>query len=79
MCNGSEILPEDITLAAIRQDEQFISSEKTLQEYTQDIIHFYLKKYNNNVVYVAVKLDIGKSTIYKTNPMVASRTRMKGG
>jgi two-component system, NtrC family, response regulator AtoC len=65
MCNGKEIMAEDITLATIRQDEQFVSVEKTLQEYNQDIIQFYLKKYNNNVVFVAGKLDIGKSTIYK--------------
>lgn len=38
--------------------------EKTLQEYTHDIIELFLKKYNNNVLLVAEKLDIGKSTIY---------------
>jgi len=37
---------------------------KTLREYNIDIIVYYLKKYNQNVVKVAEKLDIGKSTIY---------------
>lgn len=43
----------------------FISpSEKTLREYCVDVIICYLAKYNQNVVKVAEKLDIGKSTIY---------------
>lgn len=37
----------------------------TLQEYTYRIIRYYMNKYNNNVVEVAEKLDIGKSTIYR--------------
>ena len=39
-------------------------SEKTLREYSIGIIIYYLEKYNQNVVKVAEKLDIGKSTIY---------------
>lgn len=41
-----------------------VPTEKTLREYTTDIIVYYLEKYNQNVVKVAEKLDIGKSTIY---------------
>lgn len=41
-----------------------VPTEKTLREYTTDIIVYYLGKYNQNVVKVAEKLDIGKSTIY---------------
>jgi DNA-binding NtrC family response regulator len=36
----------------------------TVKEYVHKIIYYYLKKYRN-VVTVAEKLDIGKSTIYK--------------
>ncbi len=36
----------------------------TLKEYTERIIRHYLREYNNNVLKVAKKLDIGKSTIY---------------
>ena len=36
-----------------------------MKEYTNDIIKHYLKKYDNNVIKVADKLDVGKSTIYK--------------
>ncbi len=64
MCNGKEILEEDISFPTVKNDELFTSMEKTLREYEADIIGFFLKKYGNNVVAVAKKLDIGKSTIY---------------
>jgi two-component system response regulator AtoC len=65
MCDGSEIKAPDITYAAIKPDEHFIAIEKTLREYNCDIIKFFLDKYDNNVLLVAGKLGIGKSTIYK--------------
>jgi len=40
-------------------------TEQTLETYTMGIIRHYLGKYNNNVVVVARKLDVGKSTIYR--------------
>jgi len=43
----------------------YTAVEKPLREYTKDIIKFYLRKYDNDVLLVADKLDIGKSTIYK--------------
>jgi DNA-binding NtrC family response regulator len=43
----------------------FLLEENTLEEYTRKIIRFYLDKYNENVVLVAKKLNIGKSTIYR--------------
>ncbi len=43
----------------------FLLEENTLEEYTKKIIRFYLRKYNNNILMVAEKLDIGKSTIYR--------------
>ena len=36
-----------------------------MRQYTCDIIKYYLKKYDEDVLAVASKLDIGKSTIYK--------------
>lgn len=64
MCDGKEIVPEDIQFSSVRNDELFTVTEKTMKEYTADIICFFLRKYNNNVIEVAKKLDIGKSTIY---------------
>jgi DNA-binding NtrC family response regulator len=64
MCNNNEILEEDIRFNTIKSDEDFTSEEKTLKEYTNDIIKFFLKKHNQDVLEVAKRLDIGKSTIY---------------
>jgi len=64
MCNNNEITDEDIRFNKIKGNEDFTSEEKTLKEYTHDIIKFFLKKYNQDVLEVAKRLDIGKSTIY---------------
>lgn len=42
----------------------FLSSEMTLKEYNDQIISHFLQQYDNNVMKVAEKLNIGKSTIY---------------
>ena len=65
MCDGMEIRADDVNFPATRNDEVYTAIEKPLREYTKDIIKFYLKKYSNDVLLVADKLDIGKSTIYK--------------
>ncbi|MBT28913.1 MAG: regulator [Thalassobius sp.] len=39
--------------------------EDTLKGYTRKIVKHYMSKYNNDYDAVAVKLDMGKSTIYK--------------
>ena len=65
LCNGKEITAEDVNLSANPKQQNLINEEKTLKAYTQDIIQHFLRKYDHNVVRVADKLDIGKSTIYK--------------
>ena len=64
MCDGKEIMEDDINFQNFKDDNHFMNYEKTMKEYTADIIAFFLKKYDNNVVLTAEKLDIGKSTIY---------------
>jgi DNA-binding NtrC family response regulator len=59
MCDGTEISADDISFPSVKGNEEYMSMEKTLKEYTVDIIAFFLKKYNNNVVEVAQKLDVG--------------------
>ena len=65
MSDAKEITADDISYSSGRGDEAFTSEEKTLRQYTCDIIKYYLKKYDEDVLTVADKLDIGKSTIYK--------------
>ncbi len=64
MSDGKEILADDLTFTSINTTDFFLSEEKTLKEYTAEIIIHYLKKNNNDVLKTAKKLDIGKSTIY---------------
>jgi two-component system, NtrC family, response regulator AtoC len=42
-----------------------LSNEHTLKEYETQIIQYFLNKYDQDVILVAKKLDIGKSTIYR--------------
>lgn len=65
MCENNEIREEDITFSPGKRDDLIITENKTLRQYTCDIVKQYLKKNNNDVVVAARALDIGKSTIYK--------------
>jgi len=65
MSDTSEITAEDINFYAIEKDsESFLGEQKTLKQYTADIILHFLKKNNHDVIKTAKVLDIGKSTIY---------------
>jgi DNA-binding NtrC family response regulator len=65
MCENNQITADDITLTSFRKDEVFMGEQKTLREYTIDIVKHYLKKNNDDVITTSKILDIGKSTIYK--------------
>jgi two-component system, NtrC family, response regulator AtoC len=64
MCEDNTISDADITFNNVISEQAFTAVEKTLREYNADIISFYLKKHDNNVMEVAKLLDIGKSSIY---------------
>ncbi len=65
MANGNEVLPDDISFNSVSKETNFLFEEMSLRMYTFKIIRYYLDKYDNNVLKVADKLDIGKSTIYR--------------
>lgn len=65
MATENEIQEKDITFTTPLRDDSLLLKEMTLQEYTYRIIRNYLNKYNNNVLDVARRLDIGKSSIYR--------------
>lgn len=66
MTNGNVIDDVDISFSARNKKGNYLMDvENTLQGYTRIIIGSYLEKYDNNIVKVANKLDIGKSTIYR--------------
>jgi DNA-binding NtrC family response regulator len=64
MADTQEITADDLSFFEINGTKAFSSEEKTLKEFEAEIIGNYLSKYNDNVVLVADKLDIGKSKIY---------------
>ncbi len=65
LCTDNTISAEDISFLSARQEEVLISDNKTLRQHVCDIVMYYLKKNNYDVVETARQLDIGKSTIYK--------------
>ena len=65
LSDGKIIEPEDIQFNSPRGKESFLSNELSLKEYNQRIINHFLEKYDNDVLLVAKKLNIGKSTIYR--------------
>lgn len=65
MSSGTEIRGEDITFTTPIREDTILAKEMTLEEYTYRIIRSYLIKYDDNVLEVARKLNIGKSSIYR--------------
>ena len=65
LSDGSELKAEDITFNSQIHADNFMQKEMTLEQYTYHIIRNYLKKYDDNVLEVARRLDIGKSSIYR--------------
>ncbi len=65
MSNTDDIEDVDISFNASVPKSDFLMEENTLENYNKKIIRFFLQKYNNNVILVAKKLDVGKSTIYR--------------
>ncbi|MCB2218825.1 MAG: sigma-54 dependent transcriptional regulator [Bacteroidetes bacterium] len=65
LTNSGNIEEEHITFNSTNAKSDFLLEEDTLQGYVRKIVKYYLQKYNNNVMVVAKKLDIGKSTIYR--------------
>lgn len=64
LTNGDIIDEEHVVFNSTQGETEIFAEELTLKEYTEKIIRHFLKKYNNNVLKVAEKLDMGKSTIY---------------
>ena len=65
LTNSEHIDEDHVTFNSTNEKSDFLLEEDTLEGYVKKIVKFYLQKYNNNVMVVAKKLDIGKSTIYR--------------
>jgi DNA-binding NtrC family response regulator len=65
MSDGEMVMPEHISVNPNASINNLMSHEKTLKEYETQIIQHFLDKYDKDVLLVAKKLDVGKSTIYR--------------
>ncbi|HEX8461713.1 MAG TPA: sigma-54 dependent transcriptional regulator, partial [Segetibacter sp.] len=65
MSEEKEIEAEHLNVTAQNIISDTMLKEVTLKEFTIKLIQFYLDKYNYDVLKVARKLDVGKSTIYR--------------
>lgn len=65
LANEDVIDGSDVSFHNTGKSTDFLMEELTLREYMSRIISHFLHKYDNNVVDVADKLDMGKSTIYR--------------
>jgi len=66
MSNTPVIDDTDISFSSPNRSNDFLlDAEDSLVGYNRKIIRYFLDKYDNNIIKVARKLDIGKSTIYR--------------
>lgn len=65
MAEGNDIEAEHLNVTSQNIISDFMLKEITLKEFTTKLIQYYLDKYNYDVLKVAHKLDVGKSTIYR--------------
>lgn len=65
LCEDNVIKADDLSLRKeVMHNDDLFSVERTMEEYEEIIIKYYLDKYNGKVRLVAEKLDISKSKIY---------------
>lgn len=65
MSEDGVVVPENITFNSNKSLSGMLMQEMNLEDYTNLILKTYLDKYDDNVITVAKKLNIGKSTIYR--------------
>ena len=65
MCEDNVIQEDDITFNSLKKENKLLFQEMSLRDYNFKIIRNFLNKYDDNVLKVADKLDIGKSSIYR--------------
>jgi two-component system response regulator AtoC len=65
MTDSNTLESEHIQLLHSSPLDSLLTEELSLKEYTNRIIRRYLDRYDQNVILVAKKLQVGKSTIYR--------------
>ena len=65
LTNEDKISDIDIQFNSPKKGANFLSDEMTFEQYKKLIVTHFLEKYDDDIDKVALKLDIGKSTIYR--------------
>jgi transcriptional regulator with PAS, ATPase and Fis domain len=65
LSEGKIIQPDDIQIQSIREGDNILDEELTLEEYDVKILKHFLGIYNKNTILVAEKLDISRATVYR--------------
>ncbi|HEX6914771.1 MAG TPA: sigma-54 dependent transcriptional regulator [Chitinophagaceae bacterium] len=65
MAEGEDIQPEHLNVMSSNVIENFAFKDATLKEFNIKLIQYHLDQFNYDVMKVARKLDVGKSTIYR--------------
>ena len=65
MADEDIILPEHITMNTTSSISSLLSKDLTLKEFEIQVIQHFLDKHDRDVLLVAKKLDVGKSTLYR--------------
>lgn len=61
----NEITEDNLVFGSPNMMDNLLNEELTMREYTIQIVHKFLEKYDNNIKLVSEKLDIGVATIYR--------------
>lgn len=77
LSDNQKITAEDIEFIHAPNQLSFLDQEMTFEEYKSKIIHHYLIKYDNDILLISNKLDIGKSTIYRMLKSEKEKTKKK--
>jgi DNA-binding NtrC family response regulator len=64
LADGDIIEPQHLNVNPLNVKQNLLANEKTLQEYNEEIIFYFVNKYKN-VREAARRLGVGKSTIYR--------------
>ncbi len=65
MADEEQIKAEEVSFSSRNSLNHFLLEDNTLKDFNLKIMQHYLNRYNGNVLEVASKLDVGKSTIYR--------------
>ena len=65
LSDGDIIEATHVNIQSSTDVKHLFSKEKTLREYSIDIVQHYLEKHDNDVTKVSKVLDIGRTTIYR--------------